>query len=106
MKKKLVSLFLLLLLAIALKAYADSYSVTITNTQSEAVYMRLNLSNSTYQYATVNGYNNYNTTIGASLVSLTINNQTVPIGTEATVYLPDLTPVRISWGGNGSDQIV
>ena len=106
MKNKVMSgIALLLLLVIGLKVYADSYSVVATNTTTQTVgTILINLTDNTHPPLFVGPSGDYSTSVEVTLVSVTINGQTVNVGNQANVTLPNSTVVHVTVS-SGSSQI-
>jgi hypothetical protein len=103
-KKTIIGIGLLMLLLIAVKVYADTFLISINNQSTSIIgAVRLNLTSSSYVDETIGGYGSYGPYGEPSLISITINGQTVGRGVNATVHLVDNTPIAMSWSENGGN---
>ena len=98
MKNKLVSgIALLLLLAIAAKVYADTYSVTANNNSSQTIgTVTINLSDGTHPPLQVGSMGQYSMPLSNSAVSITINGQTINVGSGGNITLSNSSVVNVS----------
>jgi len=84
------------LLAFSVSAYATGQNVSVTNNDTEAITLTVNCSDGGHEM-TVGAASNQQESVGA-ILSITINGQTLNVGVNGTVTLPDMSQVNVTWG--------